>query len=163
MIFGCYLWRFLLLWWARGCETFAPVASKKIFSGSAIVASHFSITIANLPLSCFLRKKEVFNRILRVLQDAYFCTGSKIWHLTYQSRFCIPKMKLVIFLAMYSKDKSTLLMPLSNFAVMIKQKLFPHTRNPIHVMRTPLYGLRPPFLEALHHLGQFSLFHLSAR
>ena len=31
----------------------------------------------------------------------------------------IPKMKLVIFQAIYSKNKTTLLMPLPNFAVMI--------------------------------------------
>jgi hypothetical protein len=49
-----------------GREALTPVASKKIFSGSAIVAFHFSITRTNLPLSCFLRKSEVFNVALFV-------------------------------------------------------------------------------------------------
>ena len=123
-------------------EALPPVASKKNLSGSSIVVFHFSITRTNLLLSCFLRKSEALRphsllheRILRVLQDAYFSTESKIGHLTCQSRFCltevkststcvivctIPKMKLVISRAIYSKNKTTHQILLPNFALMIK-------------------------------------------
>ena len=60
----------------------------------------------------------------------------------------IPKMKLVIFRAIYSNNKTTLLMPLPNFAVMIKQKFFPRLRNPIHIMHTQLVWLKTAIFGA---------------
>ena len=67
--------------------------------------------------------------------------------------FTIPEMKQMILRAICSKNKTAPLMPLPNFALMFLQKFFPRSRNPIHIMPTPLvwlktaifWGLAPPW------------------
>ena len=94
-----------------------------------------------------------------------FPTDSKIGYLTCQSRFCLtemknastcvilssfPKMKLEIFRAIYSKNKTTLLMPLPNFALMIKQKFLSAFEKP--------NSYNAHAASMAHHLRPFSLF-----
>ena len=48
-----------------------------------------------------------------------------------RNRICHPENEACDFPGIYRKDKTTLLMPLPNFALMINQKFFPRSKNTI--------------------------------
>ena len=141
----------------------------------------FFITRSKLPLPWFHRNRDIFHVAFFVLTvffireffafyNLYLSTESKAKPLTWQNRFCftqiqkisipipvivftVPEVKLIIFRAINSKDKTAFLTSLPNFALNIFQEFLPRPRYPTDIIRTPLVrfdtsifgGLAPPW------------------